>query len=168
MRLRETAADQQAVHGRQAGIPQGVDHDQARPGLFQGLQIAGIIKTEGGVAQDANAQVRGVTQRRRDRHRQGRGLGRHGPQTGEVDLGADLCSNGGDTGIGVGVLVARYQAQMALGQQQGRLALHRAEHREIGVILHSTAQLVFMTLAADFIENHPSNARVRLEAPVTE
>jgi hypothetical protein len=104
--------------------------------------------------------------------RRGRREGGVGPadfqQAIQIDLRGDACADRGDVPFGFGGFVYRHQAQVALDQRQFGVFLHRAEHRDIGVMLDHGAQLGFVAAPAEAVEDHAGDADVAVEGLVAE
>ena len=129
--LGEAAAQKEPVHRRRLGIGQRAEGDQFGPARGQRAQVVRIIEAEGGVPGDADAHQRCAAGAGRrpapaEHWRRRRALGQR-EQPLQIEAarppGARMRSIQASACVG---LVARHQAQMALGDGE---ATHRAAGR---------------------------------------
>ena len=150
-------------------VVQGVEGNQLRASVAQGLQIARVIEAERGVARDTQAHPgagRHVGGRRTSRQR--RSLPGHGKHLVEIDLGGDERRDLIDALARRLGLVARDKAQVALDDRHALIVLHGAEHRNASVVPDHRAQLCLVARATELIQDHAGDANRRVERLIAE
>ena len=165
----ETAADDEAVHLGQRRRMQGIDIDQFHVGGAQAVDVLTVIKAEGLIVCNADADPfggRGGFGRQRCAG-DWRAVGDRQQAT-EIDLRRHPFPNVLDPRQRGVLLVGRHQAEMALGDLHAGVVLHRADHLDVGVMLDHRAQLGFMAAAAEVVEDDAGDANVAVECLITK
>ncbi len=143
------------------------------PAAPSASKIARVVETERRVARDGHAHRRAARTRRgaADRGqgaRPGRRFVRNGEQAIEVHLGGNCLRNLVHARTRVARLVARDEAEMTFHDAQALVVLHRAEHRNAGVVGDHGAQLGFVARTPELIQDHAGDADVPVERLVAE
>ena len=129
---------------RQHAVVQGVDRHQLCTRPPQGLQIVRVVEAERLVHHHADTHLARPLPRRHQRRQLSRTLlaaAGGSKQAIEVNLGRDGRTDAGDMTLRFPRLVAGNQTEMTFDDGELAVAMHRAQNRDVGVVLDHRPQL---------------------------
>lgn len=98
----------------------------------------------------------------------GDGVAGQGDDRVQIHLIGDAIAQGGDGLGGLFRLVGGDQSQMAFHDAHGPGSLHRAQHRNAGIMGDHLAQFLFVPRTADLVEDHPGDAQASVEIAIAQ